>query len=113
MNNTVLRPELTEAQFQTWVISVAQWNGWKVHHTRPARNLSGVWSTPITGDSGFPDLVLAHPTRGVIFAELKRQTGRLSASQTEWITLLHRGAECYVWRPSDSKQIAQRLRGDL
>ena len=111
MNATVLRPELTEAQFQTWVLAVARWNGWKIQHTRPAQYSSGRWATPIQGDAGFPDLVLAHPTRGVIFAELKRQSGRLSTSQTEWMMLLQGGAEAYVWRPSDSKFIAHRLRG--
>lgn len=111
MNTTVLRPELTEAQFQTWVIAVAKWNGWLVHHTRAAVNTRGTWSTPIQGDAGFPDLVLAHPTRGVLFVELKRQTGRLSTSQTEWIERLHAGAEAYVWRPADSQYITARLRG--
>lgn len=111
MNTTVLRPELTEAQFQTWVISVARWNGWLVHHTRPAQ-VGSRWMTAIEGDAGFPDLVLAHPTRGVIFAELKRQTGRLSKPQEAWNTRLQAGAECYVWRPSDSLYIAQRLRGE-
>lgn len=104
---------ITEAQFQTDVIEAAMWCGWKVQHTRAARTPSGGWSTPIAGHIGFPDLVLAHPTRGVIFAELKRDTGRLSPAQTEWLdTLFRAGAEAYVWRPRDWETILTRLQGD-
>lgn len=107
-----LRANLTEAQFQSWVIGVARWNGWMVQHTRPAREASGSWSTPITGDIGFPDLVLAHKTHGTIFVELKSETGRISTFQTAWLETLRAGAECYVWRPSDARFITGRLRGD-
>ena len=107
-----LRPNLTEAQFQTWVIGVAQWNGWLVQHSRPAREASGSWSTPITGDVGFPDLVLAHPKYGTIFAELKSEKGYTSPTQTRWLETLRAGSEAYLWRPSDAQFIARRLRGD-
>lgn len=103
---------MTEAAFQADVIEAATWCGWKVQHTRAARTPSGGWSTPISGHIGFPDLVLAHPNRGVIFAELKSPTGRLSGCQTEWIqTLFAAGAEVYCWRPADWEQIVNRLQG--
>jgi hypothetical protein len=114
MSNEILplRANLTEAQFQTWVIGVARWNRWMVQHSRPAREASGAWSTPITGDPGFPDLVLAHKSFGTIFAELKTETGRVSPPQTAWIESLRLGSEAYVWRPSDAQFIARRLRGE-
>lgn len=102
----------TEAQFQAAVIECAHWAGWLVHHTRPARTLSGHWSTPVQGNVGFPDLVLAHPTRGTIFVELKTLVGRVTQHQQLWIdTLLDGGAEAYIWRPSDWPTIRERLTG--
>ena len=104
---------MNEAQFQTRVIEAAQWCGWLVHHTRAARTQSGGWSTPITGNAGFPDLVLAHPTRGVIFAELKTDTGRCSELQNHWgRTLFAAGAEYHLWRPADWSLILARLKDD-
>lgn len=99
-----------EAEFQSAVIQAARYNGWRVHHTRTVQIRPGVWATPLQGDSGFPDLVLAHPDRGVIFAELKSARGRLSPEQDRWIrTLVTCGAEAYVWRPTDMVTILNRL----
>jgi hypothetical protein len=99
-----------ESEFQSAVIEAAHWHGWIVHHTRAVQLRPGVWATPLQGDSGFPDLVLAHPDRGVIFAELKSARGRLSSEQDRWIrTLVACGAEAYVWRPTDMVTILNRL----
>jgi hypothetical protein len=107
-----LRLKITEKQFQATVIQIAKWHGWMVFHPMPVQNTKGVWRTAVAGDIGFPDLVLAHSTRGVILAELKTGTGRLSDDQQLWIdTLLLAGAEAYVWRPKDLPDIQQRLRG--
>ncbi len=58
--------------------------------------------------SGFPDRVLVRER--VIFAELKREKGIVSANQTEWLNgLALAGAEVYLWRPSDLDEIAQIL----
>lgn len=101
---------MSEAEFQSQVIEIARMYGWKVSHFRPAQIRPGRWATPIQGDAGFPDLVLAHPTRGVLFAELKKEKGRLSAGQVAWIrTLIAGGAEAYVWYPSDLPEITSRL----
>lgn len=62
------------------------------------------WATPARGDlgPGWPDLTLVHPRRGLIFAELKRQRGKLSAHQVAVITALTAAGQLvYVWRPSD------------
>jgi hypothetical protein len=70
----------------------------------------GVWKTPLQGHAGFPDLVLAHNTRGVLFAELKSDIGRVSTLQKAWHeTLSAAGAEVHVWRPKDLQDISTRL----
>jgi hypothetical protein len=98
--------ELTEAQWTTWVIKVAKLYGWKVHHSRPAPRQSGGYSTPIQGDKGLPDLVLARDG-DVIFAELKTNAGRLTRDQKEW--LQHFGERGHVWRPRDRDAVVARL----
>lgn len=91
-----------EADFQRTVIHAAKTHGWLVQHTRPAYRASGKVSTPISGHAGFPDLVLAHPTHGVAFIELKRDSGRTSVLQLRWIdTLKAAGARVWVARPKD------------
>jgi hypothetical protein len=103
--------KVSEAAFQQVVIDVARWHGWKVFHPLPAQNARGRWRTAQAGDTGFPDLVLAHPKRGVIFAELKSAMGKLSDRQQAWIdTLRQAGAEVYVWRPADIEQIKAILK---
>ncbi len=101
---------LSESAFQNKVIDLARLHGWKIHHTRPAQTRNGRWITPITGDAGLPDLILAHPRRGVIFAELKTEIGRLSPGQKAWVATLHdAGAEVYIWRPSMIDDIIRTL----
>jgi len=103
--------KVSEAAFQQVVIDVARWHGWKVFHPLPAQNARGRWRTAQAGDTGFPDLVLAHPKRGVIFAELKSAIGKLSDRQQAWLdTLRQAGAEVYVWRPADIEQIKAILK---
>jgi len=103
---------MTEKVFQTQLLTVATWYGWHAQHTRPAQYRNGRWATPIQGKPGFPDLVLCHRTRGLIFVELKSKTGRLSDAQREWLDLLEAaGQECYVWRPDDFQTAADRLGG--
>ena len=101
---------INERQFQTAVIELARWEGWMVYHPLPAQNARGTWRTAQAGDNGFPDLVLAHPERGVIFAELKTAIGRPTPNQTLWLdTLTAAGVEAYLWRPSDIQTIRTRL----
>jgi len=102
---------MTEAEFQSAVIEVARLRGWLVMHQRPAQIRPGRWATAIQGDAGFPDLVLARPRAGeLIFAELKREKGRVSVMQKVWLrTLAAAGAEAYLWYPSDMPEIITRL----
>ena len=76
------------------------------------------WRTPVEADgAGFPDLGLvrgpvgAEPGR-VIFAELKRDGGDLTAEQQIWQTAFKDcpGVEYYVWRPRDWPEVEKRLR---
>lgn len=97
---------MTEAQFTQAVIDFAKYKGWMVAHFRPARTTRG-WRTPVQGDNGFPDLVLARDGR-VVYAELKVGRNTLSKDQERWANAL---PEMYVWRPADLRDtIAEVLR---
>jgi len=102
----------TETQFQEAVVEAAQVHGWIVAHFRPAKTEKG-WRTPVAADGkGFPDLVLAHPQRGVLFRELKSEKGKVSPEQQVWIdTLTAGGADAGFWRPRDWDDIERVLRG--
>lgn len=111
----------SESGFQGWVIDLAHTYGWLVYHARPSRVRDGRWATAMTGDPGFPDLVLARGGR-VIFAELKTDRGRISDSQQQWLEYLQgdgddqlrhpraRSHEVYVWRPVDRAWIQEVLK---
>lgn len=97
---------MTEAEFQQAVIDIAMLRGWKVAHFRPARTAKG-WRTPVQGDRGFVDLVLAR--RGVVLlVELKSDKGRFGPGQQEWAAAI--GDQYRIWRPSYITQIAEVLR---
>lgn len=95
-----LSATMSEAPFTTVLIGTARLVGWYVHHDRPARTHSGRWATNVQGDTGFPDLVLAHRSRGLVVAELKSHTGRLEPGQAEWLDRFARaGIPTFLWRP--------------
>ena len=102
-------PRELERDFQKCVINLAQLYGWRVMHTRPGRcwvRGKETWRTPIEGDEGFPDLVLARD--GVsIHAELKSETGKPSQEQLDWLAAL--GDSARLWRPSDWDDIHDEL----
>lgn len=107
----VIPENISEAAFQSYVVEAAAWHGWKTFHPRTVRTFKGNHLTAYQGDAGFPDLVLAHDKRGVIFAELKTQKGRMSTGQQLWrLALESGGAEYHLWRPSDWWDIEKRLR---
>ncbi|MGN8245254.1 VRR-NUC domain-containing protein [Cellulomonas soli] len=83
---------MTEAVLQSRVLEDARRLGWRGYHTHDSRR-----SQP-----GFPDLVLVHPDRGVLFRELKTEKGRLRPEQRTWLdALTQAGQDAAVWRPSD------------
>lgn len=118
---------MNEAELQSQIIELARIYGWRVAHHRPARTERG-WRTPVQGDRGSPDLLLANRKRGqVLFAELKADSGRPTADQELWLEALRAAAERAVhvaraapfrspllvelWRPADFDRAHQLLRG--
>lgn len=101
-----LAGEMSEAELLDAVVGLARTLGWKVTHFRPGRTRTGAWVTPIMGDAGFPDVVLA-PGEGrmggrVLAIELKSEKGRVSDEQSAWMQALHgRQLTSGVWRPCD------------
>lgn len=92
---------ISERSWQGTVLDLFRFHGWRCYHTHDSRRSA----------AGFPDLVCVHPQRGCVFCELKRETGRLSPSQTEWLDALSAaGQRVFVLRPSswrDAVAIAQ------
>lgn len=95
--------EMSERDLQRKVEQMADIYGWLRYHTYDSRR----------SEAGFPDLVLAHPTRGVIFAELKSAKGRVTHAQSDWMSVLKRapGVEFHLWRPCDLEAIGALLSG--
>lgn len=121
-----------EDAFLVSVVNLAHTLGWLASHTNlSARKVGGRWVSNITGDRGFPDLALVHPTRGrLIFAELKLDLGprggaddvSLSADQERWRWAIEAVAGrsyagrsgrapvlYFLWRPAMLDAIAEEL----
>ena len=96
----IVASQMTEADHLEQVKAVALTCGWRVYHTFDSRRSA----------AGFPDLVLVRPPR-VIFAELKRENGRLTIPQKLWGDDLEQcsGVDYYLWRPSDWDSILGML----
>jgi hypothetical protein len=97
---------ITERIFQDQIRTLALMNGWQFFHPSPGQVRPGVWRSD---GKGFPDICMAHPERGLLFAELKTDSGKASKAQLEWIRAIAPHAEMYLWRPADLSQIALRL----
>ena len=99
---TLIAESMSEAELQDNIVDMAQRFGWMVHGERPARTKDGQWRTPVQGDAGWPDLVLARYTKAkgfqLLIIELKSEKGTITAEQMEWLRVLE-GAK--VWRPLD------------
>lgn len=97
--NDALATRETEAQFQTWVCELAGACGFRrMHVYAQAAKLAGP-------ERGFPDWVFAGNGR-VIYAELKRRGGRVSAEQVAWHDALRQaGADVFIWTPADRPAI--------
>jgi len=99
--NPDINSSVSEKELQANVVSLAKLLGWFVYHTYDSRRC----------EPGFPDLVLVRDGR-VIFAELKRERGRLTVHQKAWAERLREcmGVEVYVWRPSNWNDIEWALK---
>lgn len=101
---------LSEADWLRRVTDAAKLFHWRIAHFRPGLTSKG-WRTPVQGDGkGWPDLVLLRGRR-LIIAELKSDTGRVSAEQSDWIAQLAEvpGLEVHIWRPSDWETVYTTL----
>ena len=106
-----LSTSITERQFADKVAYVARLYGWRIAHFRPARTVHG-WRTPVGYDgAGYPDLVLVHPTRGLVwFRELKVGRRPLEPEQVHWRDwLVGAGANYDVWRSTEWADIVRAL----
>lgn len=98
-----------EDDFKCWVLDVAKLHGWQRVHYRPAKTNRG-YRTPVEGDKGAPDMLLAKPGRLPILAELKSDTGTVRPDQKVWAAAIH--PDCYrLWRPRDRAAILAELKG--
>ena len=94
-------------QFEEQVIELARLHGYRVAHFRPAETARG-WRTPISGDPGLPDIVLAKD--GVVhFFEIKTGRGRPDANQAAWLAAL---PNARVVRPEDWDELVALLAGE-
>ena len=93
---------ITERDLREQIRTLCKLYGWKMYFT---------WRS-IHSPVGFPDLVLANSEqKKVIFAELKREKGKVTPEQKEWLDALKAcGQTVYVWRPGDIEAIAEILR---
>lgn len=99
---------MSEEQFTQRVIDTARLYGWLVCHFRPARTGRGRgWATPIQGDSGFVDLVLAR--KGVVLhPELKVNGKKPRPDQVSWGEAI--GESYRLWYPEDWDSIVEELK---
>lgn len=108
--------ELTEDQYQAWIVERATTAGWVLQfHVERAQVKGGRWITN-TSTPGVPDLWLLRPTTGqLVVLEVKRQRDGTSAQrraeQARWVAGLQQvpGVEAYVVRPSDATEVLHLL----
>lgn len=80
---------ITEAAYSRRITDMANLLGLRWHHEQDSRR-----SKP-----GFPDLVLCGP-KGVLFLEVKTDTGRIKPEQQAWIDALRgAGQDALIVRP--------------
>jgi hypothetical protein len=85
-----LAAAMSEGELDRGVRHIASDLGVLVYHTFDSRR----------SEPGFPDLVLVG-SRGVMYRELKRETGKLTAAQKTWLAALRKaGQDAGTWRPS-------------
>lgn len=101
----------TEAAFQATLIDLIHLHGYEAMHVRRSighRKGGQAWQTT-TSVAGWPDLTI-FGNGELFFAELKSDTGQLSAEQHVCIDALRAaGQEVHVWQPRDWDAITERL----
>lgn len=103
--------QITERQWQSKVEHILSMHGWLYYHAPDNIPRNGYIQNI---RAGFPDLVAVRGSR-VLYVELKKETGKLSPAQEEWLDALRAagqtvGHEVYVWRPSDIEQVISTVK---
>ncbi len=103
---------VSETEFQSQVIDLAHIHGYRHMHVRRTIGRHRQWVTG-TSTIGWPDLTLWAPLHHrIMFAELKTETGKLSADQELVLTeLVSAGAHVHLWRPSQLQSISDCFAG--
>ena len=93
---------MSERQFMEKVIKLAKDGEWLYYHTHRSDR----------SPEGWFDLAMAREDHPLILAELKSQSGCLSAAQRRWRGVLGDGGiyEIHLWKPSDMLDIEEVLR---
>lgn len=101
--------DVTEKQFQAWVVRRARERGWKLQFHVLRSQVQGVWVTN-TSTPGIPDLWLLRPPQLVVL-ELKRWGGKATDEQAKWIAGLQKvpGIEAYVVSPEHAEDVLDLL----
>jgi hypothetical protein len=96
---TAKAPGILEKELQANILALCKQLRLRTAHFPPLLAPDGRWVTPLQGDAkGFTDLVIVGPG-GVIFAEIKTNTGRVAPDQRAWhVDLEAAGALVRVWR---------------
>lgn len=98
---------ITEKDWQNTVTVLLTAYGWRWWHG--ADNRPGLNGRVQNIKAGLPDIIAARGDR-LIFAELKRETGKTTPEQDIALTALGAaGAETYVWRPRDISVVRKVL----
>lgn len=103
--------EMTEAQFQAWIIVQAKAAGWVLQFHVLRGQVKGQWLTN-TSTRGVPDLWLLRPsTQQLVVLEVKSHRGRPTPEQRQWIAALQLvpGVEAYVVSPMDARDVLDLL----
>lgn len=92
---------LSEKEFMSQVIQLAQLFRWKIYHTHNSRK----------SVAGFPDLLMLRGAK-MIVAELKVGRNKITSDQADWLTWFRvAGAKSYLWTPDHWSEIESVLKG--
>lgn len=93
------------------ILEAAQIAGWRRHGERAAMGKTKGYRTPIKGEPGWPDLVLAR--RGqIVAAELKRDPNEPTDAQIAWLNVLDNPPHVValvLWVPEQMDEFNTRL----
>ena len=97
---------VTEKEFQSVVIDAARLFHWSVWHVPDSRMQAGGKLVGSALAAGLPDLILVHRAFGFVFAELKRQKGKIRPTIREKMMRSKRVDESSVERATRRRPVA-------